>query len=118
MSPQLVDGEFVFCTVPGALGQYLALDPVSTFMETEGLTLILPKHRAMAAELAFEGSFSQITLTVHSSLDAVGFTAAVSAKLAEHGISANFVAAYFHDHIFVQTDRAAAALSALREFAT
>jgi hypothetical protein len=45
-------------------------------------------------------------LTVHSSLEAVGLTAAVARKLALHGISANVVAAYYHDHIFVQTKKA------------
>jgi hypothetical protein len=34
--------------------------------------------------------------------------------LAEKGISANVVAAYYHDHIFVPTEHANAALAALR----
>jgi hypothetical protein len=112
MSPELASGEFVFCTAQ----DYLALDPIMTFIESEGLTLILPKQTALDAGLAFESAFSQITLTVHSSLDAVGLTAAVSNKLTEKGISANVVAAYYHDHIFVQTDKAEAALAALKEF--
>ncbi|MCH9673679.1 MAG: ACT domain-containing protein, partial [Gammaproteobacteria bacterium] len=62
-----------------------------------------------------ESIFKRITLTVHSSLDAVGLTAAVSTKLAEHDISANIVAGYYHDHIFVQTQRATHAMAALRE---
>lgn len=66
--------------------------------------------------LEFEGSFRQITLTVHSSLEAVGLTAAVSTKLAAKGISANVIAAYYHDHIFVQTAKAELALSVLQEF--
>jgi hypothetical protein len=44
-----------------------------------------------------------ITLNVHSSLEAIGLTAAVAGRLALHGISANVVAAYYHDHIFVPT---------------
>jgi hypothetical protein len=55
-----------------------------------------------------------ITLRVHSSLAAVGLTAAVAAALSDHGISANVVAAYCHDHIFVPADRAEEALAALR----
>jgi hypothetical protein len=46
----------------------------------------------------------------------VGLTAAVSAKLATKGISANVIAAYYHDHIFVQSTKAEIALSALKEF--
>ncbi|QBY03056.1 ACT domain-containing protein [Thalassotalea sp. HSM 43] len=116
MSPKLQDDEFVFCTVSGDLCDYAALQPVATFIESEGLTLVLTKANALSAGLAFEGSFRQITLTVHSSLEAVGLTAAVSSKLAEKGISANVIAAYYHDHIFVQSTKADAALLALQEF--
>lgn len=115
MQPEMVAGEYVFCTVAGRLVQYAELDPLATFQEGEGLTLILDKAVAEREEMGFEGVYKQITLRVHSSLDAVGLTAAVSSKLAKHGISANVVAAYYHDHIFVQRDRAEAALSALRE---
>ncbi|MFQ3187537.1 ACT domain-containing protein [Marinomonas primoryensis] len=110
MSPELVGGEFVFCTIQGTAQDYLALDPIMTFIESEGLTLILLKLTALDAGLAFESVFSQITLTVHSSLDAIGLTAAVSNKLTEKGISANVVAAYYHNHIFVQTEKTEAAL--------
>jgi hypothetical protein len=48
-------------------------------------------------------------------LDAVGLTAAFSSKLAEHGISANVIAGYFHDHIFVQKEHAEKAIAALNE---
>jgi hypothetical protein len=57
-----------------------------------------------------------ISLTIHSSLAAVGLTAAIASALAEQGISANVVAAYFHDHLFVpweQRLQAMAVLSAL-----
>ncbi len=117
MRPELIKGEFVFCTVVNRPEQFLSLEPVAFFVEQEGLTLILPKHKAIAARLAFEGVFRQITLMVHSSLEAVGLTAAVSTKLTEKGISANVVAAYFHDHIFVPANKADAALLALRELA-
>jgi hypothetical protein len=116
MEPSLVDGEFVFCTVKGSLAEYLMLDILGSFKEQEGLTLILPKLQAEQAELDYEGVFRMITLNVHSSLEAVGLTAAVSNKLAERNISANVVAAYYHDHIFVQSSKADAALAALKEF--
>ena len=116
MEPTLIESEFVFCTVSGSLGDYVSLNPVAIFVETEGLTLVLEKGIAQNAALEFEGVFRQITLTVHSSLDAVGLTAAVATKLADKGISANVIAAYYHDHIFVQSSKAELALSALIEF--
>ena len=60
--------------------------------------------------------FKLITLTVHSSLKSVGLTAAVTSKLAEYEISANVVAAYYHDHIFVPYEKAKKAMEVLREF--
>jgi hypothetical protein len=116
MHPQLLEPELVFCTVSGSLNDYLALNPIATFVESEGLTLVLEKIKAQEAGLSTESSFRQITLTVHSSLKAVGLTAAVSTKLASKGISANVIAAFYHDHIFVQSAKAEAALSALQEF--
>lgn len=117
MSPQLMADEYVFCSVQGDYSDFSALSPLASFRETEGLTLVVLKKEAIANKLPFESVFSGITLTVHSSLDAVGLTAAVSTKLAEKGISANVIAAYYHDHIFVQTEKAELALAALNEFA-
>jgi uncharacterized protein len=116
MSPELIEGNYVFCTVNGALSDYLALEPIATFQEKEGLTLVLEEEKAAAAKLDFDAIFSLITLSVHSSLEAVGLTAAFATKLGSYGISANVVAGYYHDHIFVQKDKADAAMSALKEF--
>ncbi len=116
MSPKLMETEFVFCTVSGVLTDYIELNPVAMFIESEGLTLVLEKSSAEQAGLSFDSTFSQITLTVHSSLEAVGLTAAVASKLASKGISANVIAAYYHDHIFVQSSKAEMAVSALEEF--
>lgn len=116
LSPHLIDGEFVFCTIHNAkYGDFAELLPMASFCEDEGLTLLLTKETADKAGLNYESIFKCITLQVHSSLEAVGFTAAVSSKLAERGIGANVIAAYYHDHIFVQAERADAALSALNE---
>ncbi len=115
MQPELQPSEFVFCHVTGELTQYLTLKPIATFVEAEGLTLVLEKALAEQAGLFFDSSFRQITLTVHSSLEAVGLTAAISNQLASKGISANVIAAYYHDHVFVPTDKAEAALIALSE---
>ncbi len=117
MSPELIDGEFVFCTTDAIYDNYTHLKPIATFVESEGLTLILSKDVADQGRLAYETVFKQITLTVHSSLDAVGLTAAVAAKLTSYGISTNVVASYYHDHIFVPLAKADQALAALKEFA-
>ncbi|MEZ9777822.1 ACT domain-containing protein [Vibrio sp. 10N.261.54.A5] len=116
MSPELIDGSYVFCTVGGGLADYVQLNPISTFREKEGLTLVLKEDVATKAQLNFDGVFSLITLSVHSSLEAVGLTAAFATKLGSYGISANVVAGYYHDHIFVQKYKAEAAMSALKEF--
>ena len=115
MQPALVDELFVFCTVKGQLAEYVNLAPIATFIESEGLTLVLTKDKADEAGLQYEGVFQQITLTVHSSLEAVGLTAAIATKLTSKGISANVIAAYYHDHIFVSDDKAEQAISALKE---
>lgn len=116
MSPKLIAGEYVFCSVQSDYLDFNALSPLATFRESEGLTLVISKEMAIANQLPFESVFRGITLTVHSSLDAVGLTAAVSNKLADNNISANVIAAYYHDHIFVQTDKAELAIKVLNEF--
>ena len=115
MNPSLEAGEFVFCNLSGALSQYCELNPIASFVEKEGLTLVLPREIAEKENIKFEGLYRQITLNVHSSLEAVGLTAAVATKLASRGISANVIAAYYHDHIFVQALNAEAALTALQQ---
>ncbi|MBE3659815.1 transporter [Vibrio navarrensis] len=117
MSPKLLDGEYVFCCVDGPLADYLHLEPMATFREQEGLTLVVPRDKAELGGLTFDGIFCLITLTVHSSLQAVGLTAAFASQLAEHGISANVVAGYYHDHIFVPQEKAHAAIQALESLA-
>lgn len=115
ISPKLQPGEFVFCTVQPDFSELASLQPVGTFLEDEGLTLIIAAEQAEASGLRFDGKFRQISLQVHSSLEAVGLTAAVSAKLTAAGISANVVAAFYHDHVFVPVAQADRALSALQE---
>ncbi len=118
MSPALMDGEYVFCTFQDAqYGDCLDLEPIVTIKESEGLTLVIPKDKADDKNLSYESVFKGITLSVHSSLDAVGLTAAFSSKLGEHGISANVIAGYYHDHIFVQKELADKAIEALNELA-
>jgi hypothetical protein len=114
LAPELSAEEFVFCTFPEArYGDHAILDPIACMMEDEGLTLILLRSQANLSGLSYETVFRRITLRVHSSLDAVGLTAAVAGRLAERGISANVVAGYYHDHIFVPTELAEHAREAL-----
>jgi hypothetical protein len=116
MSPVLMTGEFVFLSFPDAVyGDHANLDPIASIAEGEGLTLVVEKTRADQHDLEYQSSYKGITLEVHSSLDAVGLTAAFSDKLSEHGISANVIAGYFHDHIFVQSADAGQAMIALRQ---
>jgi hypothetical protein len=118
LEPILLDGEFAFVTFPETpYGAHAELNPVAAFAEAEGLTLVVPRHQAQVAGLRFEGVFKMITLNVHSSLTAVGLTAAVAEALTRRGISANVVAAFHHDHVFVPAERAEEALRALEELA-
>ncbi len=80
--------------------------PVVFVREDEGLTLVLPQQQADDLGLPYNFVAAWITLQVHSALSAVGLTAAVSRVLTEAGISANVVAGFTHDHLFVPHDRA------------
>jgi hypothetical protein len=115
MKPEMRPGIFVFCTI--ATGEVVpaALSPLLIFREQEGTTLVLLREEAEAAGLRYAFPSRLITLTVHSALDAVGFLAAITAHLAEAGISVNAVSAFHHDHLFVPAHRADDAMAVLRE---
>jgi uncharacterized protein len=116
MEPHLHKGDYVFCTLktPNTL-DYDQI--ICFFREAEGTTLILKKETADEWQLQYTYVASWITLTVHSSLEAVGLTAAFSKALAEGNISCNVVAGYYHDHIFVDQKDAEKAMQILRFFA-
>lgn len=117
MNPELRDGAYVFVTLPtGQYGDHAHLCPIAMFQE-EALSLVIPQAAADQYGVAYESVFRCITLTVHSSLDAVGLTAAFATQLAQHGISANVIAAYYHDHIFVQAAEAQQAVALLQKLA-
>lgn len=115
MQPVLQAEEYVFCTLPTGQATPELVTPVGTFWETEGLTIIVPKRQAEQAALPYSYPCRLITLNVHSSLEAVGFLARITAKLAAHGISVNAVSAFYHDHLFVPTDRADEAMQLMNE---
>lgn len=114
MKPKLNNGAFVFCIV-GSSQAASALDPLFIFREEEGITVVIPKQQADDTALPYSMVFAWITLTVHSSLNAVGLTAAVSNALTEANISCNVVAAYYHDHIFVPVRDAQRATNVLEK---
>mgnify|MGYP001570329292 FL=1 len=75
---------------------------LGTFKENEGLTVIAQKEYLETNNIQYEGPYAKLTIEIHTSLELVGLTAVLAKKLAENQISANVVAGYFHDHIFVQ----------------
>ncbi len=116
MKPVLQPQVYVFCSVqPGNVPA--KIDPVCQFQEAEGLTLILSQDQAEQARLSCTYPSRMITLTVQSSLTAVGFLAAVTAVLADQRISVNPVSAYYHDHLFVPVAQAEQAMNCLATLA-
>jgi hypothetical protein len=107
------EGEYVFCLV-NSLSNAAELNPLCIFQEKEEVTVILPKKRADENFLLYSVICVWITLNVHSSLEAVGLTAAVAKALTEANISCNVVAAYYHDHLFVPVKDAERAMDVLK----
>ena len=115
LKPVVLPGHYVFCSLPGAdYGALAHTRPFASVAEPEGLTLVLLKEEAEREGLAYHGTFRCISLQVHSSLEAVGLTAAVARELAIHDISANLIAGYYHDHVFVPAIQADLALNILQ----
>ncbi|MFP3923411.1 ACT domain-containing protein [Pseudomonas sp. W5-36] len=117
MDPELNEGDYVFCTVADS-GHVQGVEVIGSFREREGLTVILERSQAQHLGLASDYVMAWITLTVHSSLAAVGLTAAFASALGQAGISCNVVAGFYHDHLFVGKDDALEAMSTLRALAT
>ncbi len=114
MSPELNTGTYVFVTVPDTY-QIQRKDIIGEFREKEGITMILERKTADVLQLPYTYIASWITLKVHSSLHAVGLTAAFSTELAKHQISCNVVSGYYHDHIFVAKKDEGKAMEVLKE---
>jgi hypothetical protein len=112
---------FVFITIPHEQPCLIPMDRLQmSFREAEGVTLIV--EQAVAESHGFSPSqytfaSKMITCDVHSSLEAVGFMAAISRSLADHGISCNPVSGYYHDHLFVPEDKAEQAKEILEALA-
>lgn len=116
MAPRLDERRFVYCCFTDfALPS--GLTALCTMREHEGLTAIIDKRDAERCGLAYAFESSLITLMVHSALDAVGFLALVTARLAANGIACNAISGYHHDHLFVPVARADEAMATLQALA-
>ncbi|WP_236700742.1 ACT domain-containing protein [Allosalinactinospora lopnorensis] len=115
MEPELRPGAYVFARCAHRDPLPKGVRPVVTVAEDEALTVVCAKGEADAAGLAYDYVAGWITLRIHSALEAVGLTAAVSSTLAEAGVSCNVVAGYYHDHLFVSYEDGPRAVELLRE---
>jgi hypothetical protein len=114
MKPTLRSGEFVFVDATSLPSGF----PVeASVREAEGPSAVIARGDADRLGLHYDFVAAWITLTVHSALDAVGLTAAVSTALTNEGISCNVIAGLRHDHVLVPLDAVSAALLALRRLA-
>lgn len=114
MNPQLNDGAYVFCSLTDA-AQLDGVQPLGSFQEAEGLTVILPRLQAEQLRLPYSYVAAWLTLHVHSALEAVGLTASVAGALAQAGISCNVIAGFYHDHLFVAHADGPRALAVLQQ---
>ncbi|AWL12640.1 hypothetical protein HMF8227_02182 [Saliniradius amylolyticus] len=114
MQPVLQEPVYVFVTLPEPANVAAGIEPLMLFREAEGVTLIIPKEQAEQQGWDYEFVSRMITLNIHSSLEAVGFLAAVTNRLAEAGMGVNPVSAFYHDHLFVPEDRALEAMKILQ----
>lgn len=112
MKPVLNEGAYIFC-VTNDLQKIDQNNLVSFFREQEGYSVILRQEEADRLQIPYSFVAAWITLMVHSSLEAVGLTAAFSKALSDQGISCNVVAGFYHDHLFVALQDAAKAMAVL-----
>jgi hypothetical protein len=115
MRAKLSDRAFAFATAQSVQDVPSSVNAIGTFVEEEGVTIIAPVDEIEPTNLDLSAPWAMISLTVHSSLSAVGLTARIATALAKEGISANMIAGYYHDHIFVPWDKRDAAMLALDE---
>lgn len=106
MSPALHSRGYRFRCLPEEEALPWMTQSLGWFREEEGITLILPAP-------AGEEEWACITLSVYSSLTAVGFLALIARHLAEADIPLNVVSAVHHDHLFVPWERRTQTLQVL-----
>jgi hypothetical protein len=115
MKPVLNTGEYVFISLSN-IDAISRSETIFEFKEKEGTTIVLEKLKADELHLSYQFIASWITLKIHSSLEAVGLTAAFSSELAKHNINSNVVAGFYHDHIFVDKKDGEEAIKVLTAF--
>jgi GNAT superfamily N-acetyltransferase len=108
LNPALAEGSYVYVS-----DERLRDVARAWVREGEGECWVVPQGHADALGVTYDYVGAWITLRVHSSLAAVGLTAAVSTRLGEAGISCNIIAGLRHDHIIVPYDERARALALL-----
>ncbi len=113
LQPVLDPEPYVFVTLPRGATLPPGIVPLATFAESEGLSAVLPAAAWTALDGVPSARYARLTMMVASSLEAVGMTAAIAEALTAAGISANVIAAYHHDHIFVPWTRRLEALAAI-----
>ena len=112
LDPRLNPGAYVFVSLTA--GQSFEPSTAVAFIrEAEGVSVVMEAAAATAAGFAVTETYAGISLSVHSDLQAVGLTAALSRVLADAHISCNVIAGARHDHLFVPLNQAQAAMSAL-----
>jgi predicted N-acetyltransferase YhbS len=115
MRPVRRSGEYVYVLWPH--GRPLTSGIEAAVREAEGLTVVLPRAQADQEGLSYDFVGAWITLQIHSALEAVGLTAAVSKALTDARISCNVLAGFHHDHLLVPVADAPRALEVLAELA-
>jgi uncharacterized protein len=115
MQPFLHKEPYIFCSVSQNTYDNMPVDPLGTFHEQEGITIIITQQQASDNGLPIDSTWACITLTAHSSLSAVGFLAAITGRLSQAGMSVNPVSAYYHDNLFVPWESRLQAMDLLRE---
>lgn len=116
LDPVLHPEVLVWCTGVDA-GEVPEAAVFARIREDEGTTVVVAQEEAERRGWPSATPSRRIELRVHSALEAVGLTAAISAALAAEGISANVVAAFHHDHVLVPVADADRALAVLRALA-
>ncbi|KAM0281911.1 hypothetical protein ACHAQH_003256 [Verticillium albo-atrum] len=108
---------YVFVTLAKSATPPPISEVQTIFQETEGSTIIMKLEHAKARAFDYAFPSRMITLDVHSSLEAVGFLAVITTKLAAKGMGVNPVSGYFHDHLFVPEGREDDAIEVLEAIA-